>query len=86
MNGKHHKPPWWRRVVRRAPAEKPQPWMAEMVDGAGVAHWVSPEAYEQGLRECTRFYMVLCGRRIAVGSMTAPPERAYCSCQEAWTR
>jgi hypothetical protein len=76
MGGKHHKPPWWRRLGRQRQVEKPRPWMAEMVDGAGVAHWVSTDAYEQGLRERTGFYVVLCGRRIAAGSMAAPPERA----------
>lgn len=59
--------------------------LAEMVDGAGVAHWVSREAFEQGLDEGTGFYVVLCGRRIAVASMAAPPERACWPCQEART-
>lgn len=53
MSGHHHKPPWWRRVGRRPQASKPRPPVTEMVDGAGWAHWVTSEAFEQGLREGT---------------------------------
>ncbi|MBV9011655.1 MAG: hypothetical protein JO272_06315 [Pseudonocardiales bacterium] len=59
--------------------------MAEMVDGTGLAHWVTREAFEQGLREGTGCYEVLCGRRIAAASMAAPPERSCWSCQESRT-
>ena len=84
MSGKHHTPPWWRRLGRRPPAEKPRRLLTEMVDGVGLAHWVSREAFEQGLREGTGCYVVLCGRRIAAASMVTPPERSCRSCQEAW--
>jgi hypothetical protein len=65
MSGKHHKTPWWRRLGRRPQGEKPRRLLTEMVDGAGLAHWVSREAFEQGLREGT-------GRCC---SIMLPPER-----------
>jgi hypothetical protein len=85
MSGKHHQTttPWWRRLGRRPPVEKPRRLLAEMVDVTGVAHWVTREAFEQGLGERTGFYVVVCGRRIAVASMVTPPERSCWSCQEA---
>jgi len=87
MSGKHHKTktPWWRRVGRRPLAEKPRRLLTEMVDGAGLAHWVTREAFEQGLCEGTGCYVVLCGRRIAAASMVTPPERSCWFCQEART-
>ena len=39
--------------------------------------------FEQGLREGTGHFVVVCGRRIAVASMAAPPERSCWPCQEA---
>jgi hypothetical protein len=83
MSGKHHKLPWWRRLSRRPPVSTPRPLMTEIVDGAGWAHCVTREAFEQGLREGTGYFEVLCGRRIAVASMAAPPERSCWPCQEA---
>lgn len=83
MSSKHHKPPWWRRVGRRPQADKPRRLVTEMADGAGWAHWVTSEAFEQGLREGTGHFVVVCGRRIAVASMVAPPERSCWPCQEA---
>jgi hypothetical protein len=83
MSGKHHKTPWWRRLGRRPQGEKPRRLLTEMVDGAGLAHWVSRAAFEQGLREGTGRYEVLCGRRIAAASMVTPPERASWPSQQA---
>ncbi|MBV9448238.1 MAG: hypothetical protein JO345_20325 [Streptosporangiaceae bacterium] len=44
---------------------------------------MTSEAFEQGLREGTGHFVVVCGRRIAVASMAAPPERSCWPCQEA---
>jgi hypothetical protein len=55
-----------------------------MVEGStGLEHWVTPEAYEQGMREGTGFYVVLCGRRIPVASMVTPPGPCCLPCQQA---
>ncbi|MBV8540604.1 MAG: hypothetical protein JO364_08640 [Pseudonocardiales bacterium] len=59
--------------------------MPQLVEGAtGVEHWLTPEAFEQGLREHTGCYVVLCGRRIAVASMVTPPGPSCLPCQQAW--
>jgi len=57
-----------------------------MVDGEDVAHLVTSDAYETGLRERTGHYRVVCGRRITVGSMAAAPNRYCRPCQvlAAW--
>lgn len=79
MSGKHCKPPWWRRSRgggHRAPG--PRRYLTEMVDGAdGWAHLLTPEAIEQGLREGTGCYRVLCGRQITAASLAARPS-GYC--------
>lgn len=54
-----------------------------MVDGRdGWAHLITVEAYEQGLRDHTGFFTVLCGLRIPVASMAAPPEHRCFPCHE----
>jgi hypothetical protein len=84
MSGRHSPPRWWRRLGRRTPVEKPRPLMPQLVEGAtGVEHWLTPEAFEQGLREHTGFYLVLCGRRIPVASMVTPPGPSCLPCQQA---
>ena len=79
-SGKHRKPSRWRHRRDAGQQEAPRPrWsLPEMVDGNDVAHRVSSDAYETGLRERTGHYRMVCGRRITVGSMTAAPNR---SCQ-----
>lgn len=78
MSGKHHKPPWWRRG-RGGEQQEPrlQGSLTEMVDGAGSAHLLTSEAFEQGLGEGRGRYQALCGRRITSASMSAPPSH-YC--------
>jgi hypothetical protein len=90
MTGKHHTPWWWRlgalwrRRGGRHHQESPPPgYLSEMVDGSdGWAHLVTVEAYAQGLREGTGFFTVLCGRRIPVASMAAPPDYRCVPCHE----
>lgn len=53
-----------------------------MVDGEDREHLVTHENYEQGLSEGSGFYLAVCGRRIAVGGMTAPPRYCCYPCQE----
>lgn len=84
MSGKHHKLRWWRRLGRRPQETKPRWLVTAMVEGStGLEHWVTPEAFEQGMREGTGCYMVLCGRRIAVASMAAPSGPSCLPCQQA---
>ena len=74
MSGKHRKTKtrWWRCVGRRHQEQKPRRLLTEMVDSTGLAHWVTHEAFDQGLRERTGHYLVLCGRRIAVAEHGYP--------------
>ncbi|MBV9139321.1 MAG: hypothetical protein JO115_00075 [Pseudonocardiales bacterium] len=91
MTGKHHqpKPPWWRLGAlwrhlrgRRHPVSPPR-HVNEIVDGdSGLVHWATDEAFEQGLRERTGRYLVLCGREIPVASMVTPPGRLCEPCAE----
>ncbi|MBV9013719.1 MAG: hypothetical protein JO272_17055 [Pseudonocardiales bacterium] len=54
-----------------------------MVNGSdGWAHLVTEQAYEQGLREHTGRYTVLCGLRIPAASMVAPPDHRCLPCHE----
>jgi hypothetical protein len=76
MNGKHRKPPWWRRGRDREPQLNRPRWsLTEMVDGDGWAHLVTSDEFEASLRERTGRYVVVCGRCIAVASMVTPPTR-----------
>ena len=82
MSGKHRKPSRWRHprsVGQQAP--RPRWSLPEMVDGDDVAHLVTSDAYETGLRERTGHYRMVCGRRITVGSMAAAPNRYCRPCQ-----
>jgi hypothetical protein len=88
MKGKHHKPPWWRlgalwrRLSGQHPGVTPPPvHLNPIVDGYdGVVHLVTDGDFEQGLRERTGQYVVLCGLRINVASMVTPPGRACEPC------
>ena len=82
MSGKHRKPLRWRHR-RSAGQETPRPRrsLPEMVDGEDVAHLVTSDTYETGLRERTGHYRIGCGRRITVGSMAAAPNRSCRPCQ-----
>jgi hypothetical protein len=87
MKGKHHKSPWWRlgalrRCLGRYEASPPPGHLSEMVDGSGWAHLVTREAYEQGLRDHTGHYQVLCGLQILAASMAAPPDHFCVLCHE----
>lgn len=83
MSGKHHKPPWWRRLRTSGNQPcRPRRFLTELVEGAtGCAHLVTSEDFEQGMSQRTGFYQVLCGRRIAAAGMTAPPSRYCNSCR-----
>ncbi|MBV9143686.1 MAG: hypothetical protein JO115_22675 [Pseudonocardiales bacterium] len=91
MTGRHHQPspPWWRLGAlwrylsgRRQPVSPPR-HVTEIVDGdSGQVHWATDEAFEQGLREHTGHYLVLCGRKIAVASMVTPLGRCCEPCAE----
>jgi hypothetical protein len=52
-----------------------------MVDGDGQEHLVTHEAYEEGLREGSGIYQAVCGQRITVGGMTAPPSYRCHPCE-----
>ena len=61
--------------------------LSEIVNGSdGWAHLVTEEAYEQGLRERTGHYTVLCGLQIAAASMAAPPDHRCLPCHELGDR
>jgi len=76
VGGKHRKPPWWRRA-RQAPQP---PHLTELVDSDGTAHYGTDDAFEEGWREGSGYYWVLCGKRVAVASMLTPPERFCRNC------
>jgi len=90
VTGKHHKPPWWHprarweRLSGRGHPVSPLPGhLSELVNGSdGWAHLVTEQAYEQGLREHTGHYTVLCGLRIPAASMATPPDRRCLPCHE----
>lgn len=90
MTEKHGNQWWWclgalwRRLRAHPDQNSPsRGYLAVMVDGRdGWEHLVTVEAYEQGLRDHTGFFMVLCGRRIPVASMTAPPKHGCFPCHE----
>jgi len=80
MSGKHRKPPWWRRGRGGGQQVRPRGSLTEMVDGAGWAHLLTREAFEQGLSEGMGRYGALCGRRIASASLVAAPDYYCRSC------
>jgi hypothetical protein len=80
MSGKHRKPPWWRRGRGGGQQVRPRGSLTEMVDGAGWAHLLTREAFEQGLSEGRGRYGALCGRRIASASLVAAPDYYCRSC------
>jgi hypothetical protein len=90
MSGKHHKPPcWclgalWRRLTGRGhQVNSPPPHVIPIVDGTnGWEHLATDEAFEQGLREHTGRYSVLCGLQINVASMVTPPAWPCRPCHE----
>lgn len=51
-----------------------------MVEGAGWAHLLTREAFEQGLSEGAGRCGALCGRRIASASLVAAPDYYCRSC------
>jgi hypothetical protein len=61
----------------------PSGHLSELVNGSdGWAHLVTEQAYEQGLREHTGRYTVLCGVQIPAASMVAPPGHRCLPCHE----
>ena len=89
VRGKHHKQPWWRLSAlwrwlsgRDHHAATPQEHLNPIVDGhTGWVHLTTDTAFEQGLREHTGHYTVLCGLQINIASMVTPPGRSCQSCQ-----
>ena len=61
----------------------PPPHLIPIVDGStGWEHLATGEAFEQGLREHTGRYTVLCGLQINVASMVNPPDWPCQPCHE----
>jgi hypothetical protein len=93
MTGKHHKPPRWRLGAlwerlsgHHHQISSPPGHLSEMVDGSGWAHLVTEGDYEQGLREHTGHYTVLCGLRIPAASTAASPDHLCLPCHELGRR
>jgi hypothetical protein len=90
MTGKHHTQSWWRlgALWRRRGGHHHQEGLflghlSGIVDGRdGWEHLATEQAYAQGLQEGTGIYAVLCGSRIPVASMAAPPEHRCFPCHE----
>ncbi|MBV9143454.1 MAG: hypothetical protein JO115_21505 [Pseudonocardiales bacterium] len=88
MSGKHCKPLWWRlgalwrRLCGRGRQVSPPPvHLNPLVDGYdGLVHLITDGSFEQGLRERTGRYSVLCGLTINVASMVTPPGRSCERC------
>ncbi|MBV9140946.1 MAG: hypothetical protein JO115_08500 [Pseudonocardiales bacterium] len=88
MGGKHRKPSrrgaLWRRLIGREhqEAKPPRARLNPIVDGnTGCTHFITDDAFLEGLRARTGLYVVLCGITIPAASMVTPPGRTCENCR-----